>query len=123
MAARGLVNIVGGCCGTTPEHIAAIAATVKGLAPRKVHPEHPAHPEHPQFGLKTLLDALGVDRAEVAVLPGVTATARQGARAHFLAEAMRPAGTTARWRPVAGWRWRTRWTRWCVTSARFSRRT
>jgi 5-methyltetrahydrofolate--homocysteine methyltransferase len=31
----GLVNIVGGCCGTTPEHIHAIATAVKGLRPRK----------------------------------------------------------------------------------------
>jgi 5-methyltetrahydrofolate--homocysteine methyltransferase len=35
-AEAGLVNIVGGCCGTTPEHIGAIAARVKGIAPRKV---------------------------------------------------------------------------------------
>lgn len=35
-AAAGLVNIVGGCCGTTPEHIAAIAAAVAGHTPRKV---------------------------------------------------------------------------------------
>ena len=35
-AASGLVNIVGGCCGTTPDHIAAIAEAVKGKAPRKV---------------------------------------------------------------------------------------
>ena len=34
MASRGLVNIVGGCCGTTPDHIKAIAGVVKGLAPR-----------------------------------------------------------------------------------------
>jgi 5-methyltetrahydrofolate--homocysteine methyltransferase len=33
-AASGLVNIAGGCCGTTPEHIAAIAAAVAPLAPR-----------------------------------------------------------------------------------------
>jgi 5-methyltetrahydrofolate--homocysteine methyltransferase len=33
-ATSGLVNIVGGCCGTTPEHIAAIAAAVDGLPPR-----------------------------------------------------------------------------------------
>ncbi len=32
-AARGWVNIVGGCCGTTPEHIAAIAAAVEKLPP------------------------------------------------------------------------------------------
>ncbi|NMF99192.1 methionine synthase [Aromatoleum toluolicum] len=35
-AAAGLVNIVGGCCGTTPAHIAAIAQAVADLAPRKV---------------------------------------------------------------------------------------
>jgi 5-methyltetrahydrofolate--homocysteine methyltransferase len=33
-AKEGLVNIVGGCCGTTPEHIKAIADSVKGLKPR-----------------------------------------------------------------------------------------
>jgi len=35
-AAQGLVNILGGCCGSTPAHIAAIAKAVKGLAPRSV---------------------------------------------------------------------------------------
>jgi len=34
-AENGFVNIVGGCCGTTPAHIRAIAEAVKGLAPRK----------------------------------------------------------------------------------------
>ncbi|MGQ0428651.1 MAG: methionine synthase [Gammaproteobacteria bacterium] len=34
-AQAGLVNIVGGCCGTTPEHIAAIAQAVAGLPPRR----------------------------------------------------------------------------------------
>jgi len=33
-AANGWVNIVGGCCGTTPEHIRAIAEAVRGLKPR-----------------------------------------------------------------------------------------
>ena len=33
-AAEGLVNIVGGCCGTTPEHIAAIGKAVGPLRPR-----------------------------------------------------------------------------------------
>jgi 5-methyltetrahydrofolate--homocysteine methyltransferase len=36
-AAEGLVNIVGGCCGTTPEHIGAISKAVGPLAPRNVH--------------------------------------------------------------------------------------
>ena len=35
-ADAGLVNVVGGCCGTTPEHIAAIAEAVAGKPPRKV---------------------------------------------------------------------------------------
>jgi 5-methyltetrahydrofolate--homocysteine methyltransferase len=35
-AAEGLVNIVGGCCGTTPEHIGAIAGAVRPLAARSV---------------------------------------------------------------------------------------
>lgn len=35
-ARSGLVNIVGGCCGTTPEHITAIAEAVAPFAPRKV---------------------------------------------------------------------------------------
>ena len=35
-AEQGIVNIVGGCCGTTPAHIAAIAETVRGFAPRAV---------------------------------------------------------------------------------------
>jgi 5-methyltetrahydrofolate--homocysteine methyltransferase len=34
-AVSGFVNIVGGCCGTTPEHIAHIAESVAGLPPRK----------------------------------------------------------------------------------------
>ncbi|MGH2690212.1 MAG: dihydropteroate synthase, partial [Actinomycetota bacterium] len=40
-AGSGFVNIVGGCCGTTPEHIAAIAATVADLPPRAVPPHEP----------------------------------------------------------------------------------
>jgi len=39
-AREGFVNIVGGCCGTTPEHIRAIAAAVKDVPPRRVRAEH-----------------------------------------------------------------------------------
>ena len=35
MAEAGFVNILGGCCGTSPEHIAAEKAAVAGLAPRR----------------------------------------------------------------------------------------
>ncbi|KCZ49212.1 MULTISPECIES: homocysteine S-methyltransferase family protein [unclassified Hyphomonas] len=38
-AQDGLVNILGGCCGTTPEHIAAIAKAVEGVKPRDPAPE------------------------------------------------------------------------------------
>jgi 5-methyltetrahydrofolate--homocysteine methyltransferase len=35
-ARSGFVNIAGGCCGTTPEHIRAIAQALEGIAPREV---------------------------------------------------------------------------------------
>jgi len=35
-AAQGIVNIAGGCCGTTPDHIRAIAEAVKDYAPRSI---------------------------------------------------------------------------------------
>jgi 5-methyltetrahydrofolate--homocysteine methyltransferase len=35
-AQDGLVNVVGGCCGTTPEHVRAIVDATKGLTPRRV---------------------------------------------------------------------------------------
>ncbi|MEX2525716.1 MAG: methionine synthase [Gammaproteobacteria bacterium] len=41
-AKNGLVNIIGGCCGTTPEHIAAIAKAVNDATPRAI-PEPEIH--------------------------------------------------------------------------------
>ncbi len=41
-AQAGFVNIAGGCCGTTPEHIAAIARAIDGAAPRQVPSFPPA---------------------------------------------------------------------------------
>jgi 5-methyltetrahydrofolate--homocysteine methyltransferase len=35
-ALDGLVNMVGGCCGTTPAYIKELAASVNGLKPREV---------------------------------------------------------------------------------------
>jgi 5-methyltetrahydrofolate--homocysteine methyltransferase len=52
----GLVNIVGGCCGTTPDHIAAIARALEGKPPRTV-PDVATRPElgYPRYsGLETL---------------------------------------------------------------------
>jgi 5-methyltetrahydrofolate--homocysteine methyltransferase len=44
-AQDGLANVVGGCCGTTPEHISAISDVTRGLAPRRV----PARQSRPRF--------------------------------------------------------------------------
>ncbi len=56
MAEAGLVNIIGGCCGTTPEHIAAEKAAVEGLAPR------------PQREADTLLRVSGLQTATLDVV-------------------------------------------------------
>jgi 5-methyltetrahydrofolate--homocysteine methyltransferase len=40
-AQAGLINIAGGCCGNTPEHIAAIAQALEGQAPRKIPANEP----------------------------------------------------------------------------------
>jgi 5-methyltetrahydrofolate--homocysteine methyltransferase len=51
-AAQGWLNIVGGCCGSTPAHVAAVAAAVRAQPPRAV----PAHPPALRLsGLEPLL--------------------------------------------------------------------
>ena len=45
-AESGFVNVLGGCCGTTPDHIRAVAAAVKDLPPR---PEPGAQSHQPRF--------------------------------------------------------------------------
>jgi 5-methyltetrahydrofolate--homocysteine methyltransferase len=49
-AESGFLNIVGGCCGTTPDHIAAIAAAVAGIAPRPHLAAAPAPTREPRSG-------------------------------------------------------------------------
>jgi len=51
-AREGLVNLVGGCCGTTPDHVRAIAAAVHAVTPRMVPREAP--PFTRLSGLETL---------------------------------------------------------------------
>ncbi len=41
LAIAGTFNFVGGCCGTTPDHIAALVAAVEGVAPRVIAPAVP----------------------------------------------------------------------------------
>lgn len=59
------------------------------------------HPEHPQFGLKVLLDRLGIRRQDVAVLPGAELNPQERDRLVFFSEAMRPAASTAHWHDYA----------------------
>ncbi|MGN0875038.1 MAG: methionine synthase [Akkermansia sp.] len=58
-AEEGLLNFVGGCCGTTPEYIRAIAEAVRGLPPHAVQP-------HPQDGVLRLsgLEPMNHERSE-----------------------------------------------------------
>jgi 5-methyltetrahydrofolate--homocysteine methyltransferase len=51
-AREGLVNLVGGCCGTTPDHVRAIAAAVREVPPRAVPREAPSFTR--LSGLETL---------------------------------------------------------------------
>ncbi len=52
----GLVNIVGGCCGTTPEHIAAIAQAIRTVRPRSIEPSNERQPQYTRFsGLEPLI--------------------------------------------------------------------
>jgi ATP-dependent helicase/nuclease subunit B len=62
----------------------------------------PDHPEHPQFGLKTLLDLIGIERRHVRTLPGLALPAQLQVRAQIFSEVMRPASTTDKWQAFAG---------------------
>ncbi len=53
-AEQGWLNIVGGCCGNTPEHIQCIAEAVRGVAPRKLPEKTAAVPPSQYAGLKPL---------------------------------------------------------------------
>lgn len=55
IALAGSVNIVGGCCGTTPEHIKAVAEAVKGISPRAI-------PEPDDVLYVSGLESVAVDR-------------------------------------------------------------
>ncbi len=72
-AERGLLNIAGGCCGTTPEHIDSIRRRLRGVAPRRV----PSPKPYPSF---SGLDALVVRKETLFVNIGertnVTGSAR-----------------------------------------------
>jgi 5-methyltetrahydrofolate--homocysteine methyltransferase len=52
-ARGGLINIGGGCCGNTPEHIAAIAKELEGLPPRKLSAAWRGSPPSPYTGIES----------------------------------------------------------------------
>ena len=58
-------------------------------------------PGHPQLGLRVLLDRLGLAREDVATLPGCDVSRARALRNAVVAEAMRPAAATVRWREFA----------------------
>ena len=62
-ARSGFVNIVGGCCGTTPEHIRCIAEAVKDIAPRQI-------PEIPKACRLSGLEPFTIDRDSLFVNVG-----------------------------------------------------
>jgi len=72
-AEAGLVNVVGGCCGTTPAHIKAIAEAVEGLAPRAI----PDVPRHMRLsGLEPFVVTPEVNFVNVGERTNVTGSAR-----------------------------------------------
>ncbi|MDH5805927.1 MAG: methionine synthase, partial [Gemmatimonadota bacterium] len=72
-AESGFVNIIGGCCGTTPDHIAAINEAVRDLPPREV-------PDAPRATILSGLEPLTIDADSLFVNVGertnVTGSAR-----------------------------------------------
>nr|WP_300309481.1 methionine synthase [Halomonas sp.] len=72
-ARSGLVNIIGGCCGSTPEHIAAIHQAIKDLKPRAI-------PERPQACRLSGLEPFNIEQDSLFVNVGertnVTGSAR-----------------------------------------------
>ena len=72
-ASSGIVNIVGGCCGTTPDHIRAIAAAVAGKKPRQI----PSVPQHLRLsGLEAFTLTPAIPFVNVGERTNVTGSAR-----------------------------------------------
>ncbi|MGA7394900.1 MAG: homocysteine S-methyltransferase family protein, partial [Terrimicrobiaceae bacterium] len=78
---QGWLNILGGCCGTTPDHIRAIAEAAQGLAPRRI-PDRPrtlrlsgleaftARPEIPFINIGERTNVTGSPRFAKLILAG-----------------------------------------------------
>jgi 5-methyltetrahydrofolate--homocysteine methyltransferase len=79
-ADSGFVNLVGGCCGTRPEHIAALADTMHGKPPRVV-------PERPRACRLSGLEPLNIDASSLFVNVGERTNVTGSARFRKLIEA------------------------------------
>lgn len=77
MAVKGLLNIAGGCCGTTPDHIRAISAALEGISPRPLPSIKSAlsvdkHTISVELSTKTALSMDKMSRLTVSGLESVT---------------------------------------------------
>jgi 5-methyltetrahydrofolate--homocysteine methyltransferase len=79
-ADSGFVNLVGGCCGTRPEHIAALAEAIRGKLPRVV-------PERPHACRLSGLEPLNIDADSLFVNAGERTNVTGSARFRKLIEA------------------------------------
>jgi 5-methyltetrahydrofolate--homocysteine methyltransferase len=79
-AASGFLNLVGGCCGTTPEHIRALSAAVAGIAPRRL-------PEIPPACRLSGLEPLNIDATSLFVNVGERSNVTGSAKFRKLIEA------------------------------------
>jgi 5-methyltetrahydrofolate--homocysteine methyltransferase len=79
-ADSGFVNLVGGCCGTRPEHIAALAEAIRGKPPRMV-------PERPRACRLSGLEPLNIDADSLFVNAGERTNVTGSARFRKLIEA------------------------------------
>ena len=73
-AESGLLNLVGGCCGTTPDHVRAVARAVEGLPPRRPSEALPAASRY--SGLETLTIGPDTNFVMVGERTNVTGSAR-----------------------------------------------
>ncbi|MBS0232583.1 MAG: double-strand break repair protein AddB [Proteobacteria bacterium] len=104
------VVIVAGVTGSIPATVSLMRAVAEHASGAVILPAldtsldeeswnriTPDHPEHPQFGLKKLLEGLGIARSDVRELAGIAIDPSLRNRSAFFSEAMRPSATTARW--------------------------
>jgi 5-methyltetrahydrofolate--homocysteine methyltransferase len=79
-ASSGLVNVVGGCCGTTPDHVSAIVELTRDISPRRI----PDRDRHPLF---SGLEPFEIERETGFVMVGERTNVTGSARFRRLIEA------------------------------------